>query len=156
MEYGKYFDTISICLSKGLGAPVGSVLLCKSEYERMARRTRKVFGGGMRQAGYLAAAGIYALDNHVERLKKDHEMAARLGEVLSKQSWVTGLSPVHTNIVIFEVDHSFSAPEILEKLKSAGIWGVVFGTYEIRLVTHLDISDEQMDDAEKIINEFQP
>lgn len=155
-DYGNYFDTISICLSKGLGAPVGSVLVCKSEYERMARRTRKVFGGGMRQAGYLAAAGLYALDHHIDRLKEDHGMATRLGKVLSEQNWVIGLSPVHTNIVIFEVDHRFSAETMLAKLKEAGILGVGFGPHEIRLVTHLDISQEQMDEAENIIKGIKP
>jgi threonine aldolase len=98
-EYGRYFDTISICLSKGLGAPVGSVLLCKNEYARKARRIRKVFGGGMRQAGYLAAVGIYALDNNIERMSEDHRRAKRLGEELENLFFVEEVYPVETNIV---------------------------------------------------------
>src|SRR6267154_2290194 len=103
-DFGKHFDTISICLSKGLGAPVGSVLLYKKEFEVKARRMRKAYGGGMRQAGFLAAAGLYALDNHVHRLKEDHARAKKLGDALKGLDWVKSVMPVDTNIVIFEVN----------------------------------------------------
>src|SRR6195952_2502814 len=118
-EYGKYFDGISVCLSKGLGAPVGSVFLADKETIKYARRVRKVFGGGMRQAGFLAAAGIYALDHHVERLKIDHAHADIIAEALSQTSWVTNVVPVETNIVLF--DPQQPADIILAKLESKGI-----------------------------------
>ncbi len=156
LEYGQWFDTISICLSKGLGCPVGSVLLSSADNIRKARRVRKVFGGGMRQAGYLAAAGIYALDNHVSRLKEDHDKAAKLGEVLATLGWVEKVSPVATNIVIFHLIPSLNNKEILTKLTEAGIGGVLFGPGQIRLVTHLDFSDEQLAQAIEILKRFEP
>src|SRR5439155_16860755 len=104
----KVFDSISICLSKGLGAPVGSLLIGKKDFIAKARRLRKVFGGGMRQAGYLAAAGIYALDNHVERLHEDHYHAKLLAEALCEKDFIGEVFPVETNIVIFEVRGKFS------------------------------------------------
>src|ERR1700733_6589933 len=113
-DYGKYFDGISVCLSKGLGAPVGSVLLSSKETIKYARRVRKVFGGGMRQAGFLAAAGIYALDHHVERLKIDHAHAQILADELKKCSWVTNVIPAYTNLVLF--DTIAPAEEVLKKL----------------------------------------
>src|SRR6201996_7945309 len=119
LDYGKYFDGISVCLSKGLGAPVGSVLLADKATIKYARRVRKVFGGGMRQAGFLAAAGIYAPDHHVERLKTDHAHARLLADALSKQGWVKQILPVETNLVLFDtVD---PAVEVLQKLLDKGI-----------------------------------
>jgi len=115
-SYGKYFDTISICLSKGLGTPVGSVLLCTKDLEHQARRIRKVFGGGMRQAGYLAAAGIYALEHHIKRLKEDHKRAREIGKVLSQLDWVELVKPVDTNIVIFVVKKPHTSEEVLQKM----------------------------------------
>lgn len=156
LEYGQLFDTISICLSKGLGCPIGSVLLSTADNIRKARRVRKVLGGGMRQAGYLAAAGIYALDNHVSRLKEDHAKARKLGEVLDKLPWVVKVSPVATNIVIFHLIPSLNNKEVLAKLTKAGIGGVLFGPGQIRLVTHLDFSDEQLEDAIDILQRFEP
>jgi threonine aldolase len=156
LEYGQLFDTISICLSKGLGCPIGSVLLSTADNIRKARRVRKVLGGGMRQAGYLAAAGIYALDNHVSRLKEDHAKARKLGEVLAKLPWVVKVSPVATNIVIFHLIPSLNNKEVLAKLTKAGIGGVLFGPGQIRLVTHLDFSDEQLEDAIDILQKFEP
>ena len=156
LEYGQLFDTISICLSKGLGCPVGSVLLSSADNIRKARRVRKMFGGGMRQAGYLAAAGIYALDNHVSRLKEDHAKATKLGEVLESLDWVEKVSPVATNIVIFHLIPSLNNKEILAKLNEAGIGGVLFGPGQIRLVTHLDFSDEQLEEAIEILKRFEP
>ena len=145
--FGKLTDTISLCLSKGLGAPVGSLLIGSKATIKEARRVRKVFGGGMRQAGYLAAAGSYALDHHVDRLADDHRRAQRFASVLSEQSWVKKVLPVETNIVIFEPDQA--VPEVLAKFAEAGIIAVPFGKYAIRLVTHLDISDAMVDAFEE-------
>jgi threonine aldolase len=153
-QYGKYFDTISICLSKGLGAPVGSVLLFKEKYARKAKRARKMFGGGMRQAGYLAAAGIHALDHHVERLQEDHQKAKRLAEVLSTQSYVKQVVPVHTNIVIFELINGISSELALIKLEEHGVKAVPFGAQEVRFVTHLDFTDEMLDRTIEVLKKI--
>src|SRR5258708_15085660 len=126
MEYGKYFDTISICLSKGLGAPVGSILVFKKEYETKARRMRKAFGGGMRQAGFLAAAGIYALDNHVIRLKEDHSRARKIGDALKNYCWVKSVMRVDTNIVIFEVGSHLTPEKVLVKFTENQIRALPF------------------------------
>lgn len=138
--YGKLFDGISICLSKGLGAPVGSVLLGSTETIKQARRIRKVFGGGMRQAGYLAAAGIYALDHQMERLQTDHEHARMLGAALAEQSWVTSVMPVDTNIVIFELDAACPADDFVAKMGEKGVKCNTFGVQMVRFVTHLDVN----------------
>jgi len=151
LEYGKYFDTISVCLSKGLGAPVGSVLLYKKQYARKAKRARKMFGGGMRQAGYLASAGIYALDHHVKRLIEDHKKAKQLGEVLSAQSYVKQVLPVHTNIVIFELVDGITSAQALEKLTAHNVKAVPFGAQEVRFVTHLDFTDEMLERAIEVL-----
>jgi len=138
-----YFDTVSVCLSKGLGAPVGSVLLCSSELEQKARRARKAFGGGMRQAGFLAAAGIYALDNHIARLKDDHRRAKILGGILKEQPWVRSVDTVDTNIIVFEVSDQ---DKTLQELSKHNIKAVRFrGPNELRMVTHLDFTDEMLD-----------
>jgi threonine aldolase len=144
-EYGNYFDTISICLSKGLGAPVGSVLVCKKELEPKARRMRKAFGGGMRQAGFLAAAASYALDNHITRLKEDHIRARELGKLLSTVNWVKSVMPVDTNIVIFSVADQITPEKVLAKLADQQIKAIKFGAQEIRLVTHLDFDDNMLE-----------
>jgi threonine aldolase len=143
-EYGKHFDTISICLSKGLGAPVGSILAFKKEYSTKARRMRKAFGGGMRQAGFLAAAGIYALDNHVKRLKEDHAKAQTLGSALKNLSWVKSVMPVDTNIVLFEVTDRLTPEKVLAKFDEYNIKALPFSQTEIRLVTHLDFTDDML------------
>ncbi len=145
VEFGKYFDTISICLSKGLGSPVGSVLVCKKELELKARRIRKVFGGGMRQAGFLAAAGIYALDHHVHRLKEDHARAKTLGNTLQELPWVKAVMPVDTNIVIFEVADGLTPEKCLTSLANHQIKALAFSATEIRLVTHLDFTDQMLE-----------
>lgn len=142
-EYGKYFDSISICLSKGLGAPVGSVLVMKKEFEHQARRTRKAFGGGMRQAGYLAAAGLYALENNIKRLKEDHENARALESTLNGLNWVKSVMPAKTNIIIFQCKPK--PEEVLSKLKEKNILAVKFGEQEIRMVTHLDFTPAMLD-----------
>ena len=144
-DVGELFDTVSVCFSKGLGAPVGSALVGSHEHIKKAKRVRKVFGGGMRQAGFLAAACIYALDNHVERLKIDHQKAKALGGLIETIPYVTGLLPVDTNIVIFELDKKVLATDMVAKLKEAGILAVPFGKHEVRLVTHLDIKDDMID-----------
>ena len=144
-EFGKYFDTISICLSKGLGAPVGSVLACRKELALKARRVRKVFGGGMRQAGFLAAAGIYALDHHIKRLKEDHVRAGILGKVVAGQPYVKSMMPVDTNIVIFELVPGVTQQQFLTRAKEFNIKALTFNTTEIRFVTHLDFTDDMLD-----------
>ncbi|MGB4776532.1 MAG: GntG family PLP-dependent aldolase [Daejeonella sp.] len=144
-DYGQLFDGISICLSKGLGAPVGSVLLGSRETIIKARRIRKVLGGGMRQAGFLAAAGIYALDHHVDRLAEDHQHAQTLGSVLKEQAYVKSIMPVDTNIIIFELDAKYQADEFVEKLNHLGIKCNTFGKQMIRFVTHLDINSRMID-----------
>lgn len=153
-EIGKLFDTISVCFSKGLGAPVGSVLAGSKELIAQAKRVRKVFGGGMRQAGYLAAACIYALDNHVARLPEDHARARQLGEMVSKLPYVTDLLPVDTNIVIFELDKKILAADYVAKLKEHGILAVAFAKHDVRLVTHLDITDEMVDYFGKVLGKL--
>lgn len=146
--YGTVFDTISICLSKGLGAPVGSVLLGSKDDIKRARRVRKVFGGGMRQAGYLAAACIYGLDNNIEGLKDDHERARAIGRELESCAFVNDVMPINTNILIFSVDN---VDDILAKLKENGILGIPFGANQIRFVTHLDFTDEMLEETVKVL-----
>lgn len=148
---GELFDSISICLSKGLGAPVGSLLIGEQEFIRQARRFRKVMGGGMRQAGYLAAAGIYALDHHVERLKEDNERAKAIGVVLEGLSYVSAVRPVQSNIVIFDVKAPWTAASFLEKLAEKGINASPFGPQTVRLVTHLDVTADMIADTIQIL-----
>lgn len=150
-ETGKYFDTISVCLSKGLGAPVGSVLLSSKENIRKAKRVRKVFGGGMRQAGFLAAAGIYALDHNIERLKEDHKRAKILGEEIKKLSFVEELFPVDTNLVVFRLSENMKSEDFLKKLFQKNIKAVSFGKQLIRMVTHLDFTDDMLDEFIKTL-----
>lgn len=142
-DYGKYFDGISVCLSKGLGAPVGSVLLADKATIKYARRIRKVFGGGMRQAGFLAAAGIYALDHHVERLKIDHAHARILAEQLEQCHWVKNVLPADTNIVLFDTVEPADA--VLKKLADSGIKANATDTHRIRFATHLDVHPDQVE-----------
>ena len=150
-DLGKLFDSVSVCLSKGLGAPVGSLLLGNKEFIRKARRVRKVFGGGMRQAGYLAAAGIYALDNHVQRLKEDHQRAKALEKIISKLDYVDNVVPVYTNIVIFNLNKNIQPAAYIEKLAAAGIKATGFGKQAIRFVTHLDFTEEMLGKTEEIL-----
>jgi threonine aldolase len=150
-EWGKLFDTISICLSKGLGCPIGSVLLGSKADIKRARKVRKVFGGGMRQAGFLAAAGIYALDNQVARLKEDHSRARSLGEFLMKAPYVVEVLPVATNIVIARLE-GITPEAYLQELSSKGIKGVKFGKDLVRFVTHLDFGDDHLEEFGKRIS----
>jgi len=151
-EFGRLFDSISICLSKGLGAPVGSLLLGDKDFIKLARRVRKVFGGGMRQAGYLAAAGIYALDHHVERLKEDHSRARQIGKLLSQLSFINEISPIETNIIIFRLDEKMPVEKFLKALAHENILAVQFGKQSVRMVTHLEITDEMLLEMEAILN----
>jgi threonine aldolase len=136
--FGQIFDSISVCLSKGLGAPVGSVLVSDRKTIDKALRIRKILGGGMRQAGYLAAAGIYALDNHVARLAEDHKKAKELAQVLQQLSWVSSIEPVETNILIFSVHEKIDEQSVIAKLKEKGITISAMGGGKLRMVTHLD------------------
>lgn len=145
ITYGKEFDSISICLSKGLGAPIGSLLLGTSDFIKKARRIRKVFGGGMRQAGIIAAGGLYALKNNVGRLSQDHLRAKELAKVMAKADWIESVIPVETNIVVGNLKPGYNEIEIVEKLKQTGILAVGFGKGRIRMVTHLNIVDSDID-----------
>lgn len=144
-EIGNQFDTISVCLSKGLGAPIGSLLIGNSDDIKKAKRIRKILGGGMRQAGYLAAAGIYALENNVNRLKDDHQRAKLLANDLNKLSWIKEVFPVYTNILIIEVQPDLELNNIIQILYQHKILVAAFGPQQIRFVTHLDIDDEMID-----------
>ena len=143
-QYGKVFDSISICLSKGLGAPVGSVLLGSIPFIKKARRWRKVFGGGMRQAGSLAAAGIYALDNHIERLKDDHTKALEIKNALLKKDFVKEIFEVETNIVIAHIEGKYNATQLAAALKEKNILVIAMTPALIRFVVHLDITTEML------------
>ncbi len=144
LEVGTLFDSISICLSKGLGAPVGSLLIGDADFIAEARRFRKVMGGGMRQAGFLAAAGIYALDHNIDRLKIDNDRAKILGEVLQDLPFIENIRPIKTNILIFDVLAPYTAASFLEKLNSFGILASPFGPQTVRFTLHLDISEEML------------
>ena len=144
VQYGQVFDSISVCLSKGLGTPIGSLLLGKRDYIKKARRVRKVFGGGMRQAGYIAAAGIYALENNINRLQQDHLHAHQIAEALIKKDFIGKIMPVETNIIIFEVSGSYTAKEFCERLQLDDILCLSISATQVRMVTHLDVTDEMV------------
>ncbi len=150
LAYGKLFDSISICLSKGLGAPVGSVLISDAETISYARRIRKVMGGGMRQSGYLAAAGIYALDHHIDRLKDDHERARTCARKLESMPWVSEVFPVATNIVIFRVADHLTGPQVAAALTARNINCLAITDKLIRWVFHLDINDDMIRQIEAL------
>lgn len=151
---GKLVDSISICLSKGLGAPVGSILVGNQSFIKEARRVRKAMGGGMRQAGYLAAAGIYALDHHIERLREDHAHARMLADALQQLPWVAGIRPVESNIVIFDL-HAPKTPTLLfTHLEKFGIKASAFGPMTVRFVTHLDVDLKGIERAIEALGEF--
>ena len=140
-EYGKVFDTISVCLSKGLGAPIGSLLISDKATIKRALRIRKILGGGMRQVGYLAAAGIFAIQNNVNRLVEDHRRAKELGDLLAQLSWVEKVEPVETNILIFSLKKGFDEDLLIEKLKQKSIYISAMGPGKLRIVTHLDYKE---------------
>ena len=147
-KMGSYFDSISLCFSKGLGTPVGSVLVGSKEFIHSARRVRKVLGGGMRQSGILAAAGIYALENNVQRLSIDHYHAKVLGESLANCSWIKNVLKVETNIVVAYLKDEYLVSEFIQKLSDFGVLAIPFGKGRIRMVTHLDISEN---DVKKVV-----
>lgn len=150
--YGNLFDTISVCLSKGMGCPVGSVLVGSKDLIDKALRVRKVLGGGMRQSGFLAAAGIYAIDHHVERLAEDHKKAAEIGELLSTLGFIKKVEPIETNIIIFELDESkMTSADFLAKLTENHISIIGMGQGKLRIVTHLDYTDEMHQHFLKIL-----
>lgn len=141
-QYGELFDTISVCFSKGLGCPVGSVLVGNKDIMHKAIRIRKLLGGGMRQAGYLAAAATYAVDHHVDRLAEDHKRAKEIGELLTQLPFIQKVEPIETNIIIFEIDESLlSAERFLEKLKANNVHIIGMGQGKLRIVTHLDYTE---------------
>jgi threonine aldolase len=142
-QYGELFDTVSLCLSKGLGAPVGSVLLGSKERIARAHRVRKVLGGGMRQAGYLAAAGLFALENHVARLREDHDRARELEAELRRLGYVESVLPVETNIVIFKLRDAVDTEAFLAYLRGRSMLALSIAKQTIRLVLHLDVSEAQ-------------
>ncbi|WP_299220380.1 GntG family PLP-dependent aldolase [uncultured Aquimarina sp.] len=139
-QYGEVFDTISVCLSKGLGAPMGSVLVGNQEIMQKSIRIRKVLGGGMRQIGYMAAAGLYAVENHIDRLQEDHKKAKEIGQVLQELPFVTGVEPIDTNIIIFTIDGS--EEEFITKMATKNIHFYGMGQGKLRFVTHLDYTQE--------------
>lgn len=143
-QYGELFDSISVCLSKSLGCPVGSLLLGKKDFIKKARRIRKVFGGGMRQAGFLAAAGIYALQNNIERLAEDHLHAKQIAEVIANRTFAKMVLPVETNIIIFETTDAMTAPALVAQLKEHNILGYAIAPNRVRLVLHLDITKDMV------------
>jgi threonine aldolase len=149
-----FFDSISICLSKGLGAPVGSLLLGPKDFIAQARRIRKRFGGGMRQAGYLAAAGLYALDHHVDRLAEDHEKAADIDACLASLPYVVERKPCHTNMVLFRIEAAGGAPALQEHLADQGIRIIAMDREWLRVVTHLDIQAVHIDQLKAALRSF--
>ena len=153
-QYGETFDSISICLSKSLGCPVGSLLVGKKDFIKKARRVRKAFGGGMRQAGFLAAAGIYALQNNIERLAEDHAHTKQIGDAIAKKEFVNTVLPVETNIIIFELKEGITAQELVTKLKEQSILGYAISPNRIRLVVHLDISKEMVTKTIEVFNQL--
>lgn len=152
LEIGDLFDSISICLSKGLGCPVGSLLIGDADFIKASRKYRKVMGGGMRQAGILAAAGIYALDNHVKRLKEDHKRAKQIEATLLKLPFVERVFEVMTNILIFKLKDAYPAEQFVAELKANDILCMAIGANQIRMVTHLDFNDAMLD---KTLNALQ-
>lgn len=151
-DYGAIFDSISICLSKGLGCPVGSILMGNKDFITEALRIRKRLGGGMRQVGYLAAAGIYALDHHIDRLQEDHRKASKIAGLLQGLSFVKSVEPVETNIVIFSLNDTISEADFVNQLNDQDIWIVGMGQGKLRITTHLDLSEDML---ERLFNVLQ-
>ena len=153
-QYGDLFDTISVCLSKGLGCPVGSVLIGDEAIMKNAIRVRKILGGNMRQVGYLAAAGLYALDHHIERLGDDHKKAKEIGKVLEDLSIIRKVEPIETNIVIFELESHVDESEFINQLANKDIKIIGMGSNKLRMVTHLDYTDEMHERLLDVLNGF--
>lgn len=153
-DYGKVFDTISVCLSKGLGSPMGSVLLGNNKIMEKAMRVRKVLGGGMRQIGFMSAAGIFALDNHFDRLEEDHKKAWEISSTLAKQSYIKKVEPTETNIVIFYLAEDVSEEKFMNDLLQKGIKISTMGQGKLRIVTHLDYTDLMHEKFLQILNDY--
>ena len=153
-QYGKTFNSISVCLSKGLGAPIGSVLLGNKNFIQKARRIRKVFGGGMRQAGVLAAAGIYALQNNINRLAQDHLHTKQIQQALQEKGFIGEIFPVETNIIIFEIKEKYTAPEFIALLKENNILAIAISNTQIRIVVHLDITENMVQQTLEVIKKL--
>jgi threonine aldolase len=156
LELGQLFDSISVCFSKGLGAPVGSVLIGNNAMIKRARKVRKVMGGGMRQAGFLAAACIYALDNNIDRLKIDHQLAKILGTAFESCTYVEKLFPVKTNIVIAKIIDDIPVEKLIAYLLDHNIKSVPFGGNTIRVVTHLDVTESEIEFTCERLKKFKP
>ena len=154
MQYGQVFDSISVCLNKGLGCPIGSILMGPASFIRQARRVRKVFGGGMRQAGFMAAAGIYAFRHHIDRLAVDHAHARQIAAALEKKGFVRSIMPVETNIIIFEVDPDLPAKALTQRLRDHDILAIAIAPTQVRFVTHLDISPAMVEQAIAVIEQL--
>lgn len=154
-QFGELFDTISVCLSKGLGAPIGSVLLGSKADMKRALRIRKIFGGNMRQSGYLAAAGLYALQHNISRLESDHRRAKELGDLLEKMPWVAKVEPVETNILIFGLQPSVDEKIFVERIKQKGIAISSMGHGKLRIVTHLDYKEVMHEYVLEVFQRFE-
>jgi threonine aldolase len=153
-QYGEIFDSISICLSKGLGAPVGSLLLGQTDYIKKARRVRKVFGGGMRQAGFLAAAGIFALDHHIERLATDHAHAKMIEAALLQKDFIASVMPVETNIIICQFSGRLTAAGFTAELAKHNIKVIAISPTEVRFVLHLDVTSKMIEKTIDVISKI--
>ena len=153
-DVGACFDSISICISKGLGAPVGSLLIGDQTDIKRARKLRKVMGGGMRQAGYLAAACSYALDHHIPDLSTDNQRAKELGALLETKDYVDHVKPVHTNIVIFALRDEIDTPTFVNKLSAHGIGATQFGPQEVRFVLHRDITNPDIVKVKEVLEKM--
>ncbi len=153
-DYGRLFHSVSICLSKSLGCPVGSLVLGTKPFIKKAKRIRKAFGGGMRQAGYLAAAGIYALENNIQRLQQDHDHARLLAEALKKKDFVEEVFPVETNIIIFKVGGRFAPQSLVAKMKEHDVLWYAISPTQVRIVTHLDVTEEMIEKTIDIIEKL--
>jgi threonine aldolase len=154
-EFGTVFDSISVCLNKGMGCPIGSILMGPAAFIRQARRVRKAFGGGMRQAGYMAAAGIYALENNINRLAEDHAHAQQIAAALEKKDFVKHILPVETNIIIFELGGAADCARSLSaQLKEEGVLAYAIAANQIRMVTHLDVTPEMVAEVVNVIDQL--
>ena len=153
-QYGEVFDTISVCLSKGLGTPMGSVLIGDEKLMKNAMRVRKVLGGGMRQIGFMASAGLYALENNVERLAEDHQRAQELAKTLSEQAYVKEVEPVETNIIIFYLTEGINEVDFLKRLEDCGVIISGMGQGKLRIVTHLGYTQEMHETFTQVLKEL--
>jgi threonine aldolase len=155
-EYSKFFDSVMVCFSKGMGCPVGSVLVGNKEFIEKARRNRKMMGGGMRQAGILAGAGLYALKHNLKRMVEDHKRAKTLAQTISQIPKIRiDLASVQTNIVVFDIKRTrMSSEQAMDKLAQKGLWLVSFGPTRLRAVTHLDVNDGDVHRAGTILQKM--